>query len=94
MPHPRIVQALKDVSNRLRKVDDIDIVEWQPYKHDEAWEILSHLYFTDGAREESTALDESGEPWWPLSNFIIKDNPNVKELTVKELWHWTARREA
>ncbi len=94
MPHPPIFHALKDVVNRLRKVDDIDIVEWQPYKHDEAWEILSHLYFSDGAREESTALDESGEPWRPLSNFIIKDNPNVKELTVKELWHWTARREA
>lgn len=94
MPHPPIVQALEDVVNRLNQIDEIDVVKWHPYKHDEAWEILSHLYFSDGAREESTAIDESGEPWRPLSTFIIKDNPNVKELRVKDLWHWTARRES
>lgn len=56
--------------------------------------IISSLYFCDGAQEEIEAVDASGEPWRPLSNFIIKENPSVKKLTVAELWHWTARREA
>lgn len=93
-PHPPILQALDDVVSKLKKVEEIDVVEWIPYKHDEAWEIISHLFFSDGAQEEIAALDESGEPWRPLSNFIIKENPNVKKLTVEEIWYWTARREA
>lgn len=94
MPHPPITHALEDVVNRLKEVGNVEVVEWKPYKHDEAWEIISHLYFSDGAEEESTAIDDSGEPWRPLSKFIIKENPNVKKLTVEEVWHWTARREA
>ena len=56
--------------------------------------IVSSLYFCDGAQEETDAIDASGEPWRPLSNFIIKENPSVKKLTVAGIWHWTARREA
>ena len=93
-PHPPITLALHDVVEKLKKIDGLEIVDWEPYKHDEAWEIISHLYFADGAAEESTAIDASGEPWRPLSNFIIKDNPNVKRLTVEEIWHWTSKREA
>lgn len=93
-PHPPISQALNEVVSRLKEVEEIDVVDWMPYKHDEAWEIISHLYFGDGAQEEIAAINESGEPWRPLSNFIIKENPSVKRLTVSELWYWTARREA
>ena len=57
-------------------------------------EIISSLYFSDGAQEESDAIEASGEPWRPLSTFIIKENPNVKKLSVDDIWHWTQRREA
>ena len=57
-------------------------------------EIISSLYFSDGAQEESDAIEASGEPWRPLSTFIIKDNLNVKKLSVDDIWHWTQRREA
>ena len=93
-PHPPITAALHEVAEKLKGIDGVEIVDWEPYKHDKAWEIISSLYFSDGAQEETTAIDASGEPWRPLSKFIIKDNPRVKKLTVEELWHWTSQREA
>ena len=93
-PHPPIERALHDVVERLQGVEGIEIVEWKPYKHDEAWGIISSLYFSDGGQEEIDAIEASGEPWRPLSNFIIKENPNVKKLSVEEIWYWTKKREA
>lgn len=93
-PHPPVRRALSEVVAKLREVEGFEIVDWRPYKHDEAWEISSTLYFCDGAKEEADAIDSSGEPWRPLSKFIIKENPNVKRLSVEELWHWTEKREA
>ncbi len=52
------------------------------------------LYFCDGAHEENDAIAASGEPWRPLSKFIIKENPYVKQLSVAEVWDWTKEREA
>ena len=92
-PHPPVVRALQEVVNKLKDVESVEIVDWKPYKHDEAWNILSSLYFSDGGQEEVAAIEASGEPWRPLSKFILKDNPWVKKLTVEEIWHWTMKRE-
>ena len=59
-PHPPVRRALKEVVAKLREVETIEIVDWKPYKHDEAWEIISSLYFCDGAQEEADAIDSSG----------------------------------
>ena len=93
-PHPPVRRALREVVSKLREVEGFEIVDWKPYKHDEAWEISSRLYFCDGAKEQADAVDSSGEPWRPLSKFIIKENPNVKRLSIEELWDLTLKREA
>ncbi|MCJ1272107.1 hypothetical protein MMC22_012014 [Lobaria immixta] len=93
-PHPPVRRALKEVVAKLREVEDFEIVDWKPYKHDEAWEIISSLYFCDGGKEGADAIDLSGEPWRPLSTFAIKSNPNVKRLSIEEVWSWTLKREA
>ena len=93
-PHPPVMRALKEVAEKLKGVEGVEIVDWKPYKHDEAWEVISSLYFCDGAQEEKDAIEASGEPWRPLSQFIIKENPLVKHLDVEGLWYWTSRREA
>ena len=92
-PHPPIIRALKEVVEKLQQSPDVEIVDWKPYNHDEAWEIIASLYFADGAREERDAIEASGETWLPLSNFIIKENPYVKRLDVEGIWYWTRRRE-
>ena len=93
-PHPPVIRALKEVAEKLKAVDGVELVDWKPYKHDEAWEIISSLYFCDGAKEEKDAIEASGEPWRSLSEFIIKENPFVKHHSVEDVWYWTARREA
>ena len=93
-PHPPVTRALEEVAEKLKGVEGVELVDWKPYKHDEAWDIIASLYFCDGAKEETDAIEASGEPWRPLSKFIIKDNPYVKEHTVSDVWYWTSKRDA
>jgi Asp-tRNA(Asn)/Glu-tRNA(Gln) amidotransferase A subunit family amidase len=92
-PHPPITRALRLVTDRLRDAG-IEMVDFTPYRHDEAWAILSSLYYVDGGEFDSDAIGSSGEPWRPLSNWILKDNPNVKRLSVGELTYLLEEREA
>ncbi|KAI4204767.1 MAG: hypothetical protein LQ348_001242 [Seirophora lacunosa] len=92
-PHPPVTRALKEVVTKLQDIPEIEVSTWKPYKHHEAWEIIASLYFADGAKEETDAVSASGEPWRPLSRFIIHENPHVKHLSVEEIWYWTIRRE-
>lgn len=92
-PHPPITRAPKDIVDKLKAVQDVEVVNWKPFKHDEAWEIIASLYFCDGANEEKEAIEASGEPWRPLSDFIIKENPYVRHHNIEDVWYWTMRRE-
>ena len=91
-PHPPILRALRLVAEKLVGIEGVEVVEWKPYKHDLAWSIISSLYFCDGGAEDAAAIAASGEPWRPLSTFIIKENPGVKNLTIRELWDRTMAR--
>jgi amidase len=51
------------------------------------------LYFADGASEEKAAIAASNEPFRPLTDFIMNENPYVKEHTICEMWDWTAKRD-
>ena len=93
-PHPPIMRALNTIVSKLNTVSNITIVDWKPHLHDEAWAIISSLYFTDGGAEDAAIMAESGEPWRPLTKWIIKDNPCVKRLKMHELWYWLEEREA
>ncbi|KAK4507595.1 hypothetical protein PRZ48_001330 [Zasmidium cellare] len=92
-PHPPILRGLKTLVDKIKDHPDIEIIEFPPYKHDEGWRIISTLYFADGAVEEYEAIDSSGEPWRPLSNWIIKENPNVKMYTLDQSWKLVQERE-
>lgn len=89
-PHPPILRGINTLVEKLRGNSAIDIVDFPPYKHDEAWRIISSLYFGDGASEEKEALAKSGEPMRPLSEFILA---HAKALTVPEVWDLTIQRE-
>lgn len=92
-PHPPITRALKQVTDALKDYN-IEVTDFPPYLHDEAWAILSSLYYPDGGEADSEDIASSGEPWRPLSKWIIKDNPCVKKLSVGELAYWFEEREA
>jgi len=92
-PHPPITRALTTVAAKMREAG-IEVVDWRPHLHNEAWAIISSLYFTDGGAEDSSIIDATGEPWRPLSKWIIKENPCVKKLTTGKLNYWLEEREA
>ncbi|KAF8856546.1 amidase [Acephala macrosclerotiorum] len=85
-PHPPVQRALKEVVEKLKAKGNVEVVEWKPYKHDLAWEIIANLYFCDGGKEESEAVNASSEPWRPLSKFIIPENPHLQSHTIPSLW--------
>lgn len=93
-PHPPILRGINTLLSNLKDNANIEVIPFPPYKHDQAWQIISKLYFSDGGVEEIEAIEASGEPWRPLSNFIIKENPNVKKLSLPEVWKATLEREA
>ncbi|EHY52325.1 Acetamidase [Exophiala dermatitidis] len=98
-PHPPVSRALREVTTKLQSTSnnsgiEFEFVDWKPHRHDQAWDIISSMYFCDGAAQDRAAIASSGEPWLPLSEFIIKEQPGVKEYTVSEVWGLTIQREA
>ena len=39
-PHPPVQRGLKEMANKLANVTGIEVVDWTPYKHDLAWEMI------------------------------------------------------
>lgn len=92
-PHPPITRAMSSVVTKLKE-HNIEVIDFAPHLHDEAWAILASLYYPDGGEEDSEDIASSGEPWRPLSEWIIRENPCVKKLSVGELAYWSEEREA
>ncbi|KAJ4366843.1 hypothetical protein N0V83_007371 [Neocucurbitaria cava] len=92
-PHPPVNHALQMIAGRLQE-QGFEVCNFPPYLHDEAWAILASLYYPDGGEADSEDIAKSGEPWRPLSEWIIKENSCVKKLSVGELAYWFEEREA
>ncbi|KAI0482954.1 amidase [Xylariaceae sp. FL0804] len=92
-PHPPVARALAELVDKLQASDAVEVVEWKPYRHELAWEIIAKLYFADGGAEAREAVDASGEPWLPLSRWVLLDNPHVVAHTVPSLWAAVRERE-
>ncbi|OQV00659.1 hypothetical protein CLAIMM_06126 [Cladophialophora immunda] len=90
-PHPPMIRALKMVADAC-KAAGMEVVDWEPYKHDKAWDIVSGLYFPDGGEAILAPLKEVDEPILPLIKFITEEQPNVKNRTMPEYWELTRRR--
>ena len=92
-PHPPVTRALKEVSDKLKTISGVEVIDWKPHDHEKAWSIAASLYFVDGAKQEKDLIEASGEPWLPLSKHIIQDNPYCQRLSIEELWQWQNKRE-
>lgn len=43
-PHPPVLRAMKELVDKLKVAEGVEVVEWKPYKHDLAWEIIVSSY--------------------------------------------------
>ncbi|KAF7956133.1 hypothetical protein EAE96_005053 [Botrytis aclada] len=92
-PHPPVTRALKQVVDKLKTNTNIEVVEWKPYKHDLAWEIIANLYFSDGGSQELDAIKESGEPLRPLTEHIITQNKHLQSHSIASMWNSQVERD-
>ena len=93
-PHPPILRALSTLASKLQSHPNITAIPFTAHDHAKAWQIISSLYFCDGGAEEKAAMQASGEPMRPLSEFILTENENVKARSVAEVWKLTCERDA
>lgn len=106
LPQPPIKRAVDEVRAKLQSVGSIDgikieVVEFEPYKHEVALE-LSPLFFEDAALSKKELLDKVGEPFAPLSegSFIMMNRfcaQNTKKpiedgITIKGLWELNTKK--
>ena len=60
-PHPPVTRALKQVIDKLKGNPNIEIVEWKPYKHDLAWELIVRPYSSHPRFSRSELIVRTGE---------------------------------
>ncbi|KAJ5400918.1 hypothetical protein N7465_011407 [Penicillium sp. CMV-2018d] len=92
-PAPAVTRALKEVVERLKLVDTIEVIEWKAYQQKEALEILTRLYAPDGGKAFAGHVEASGEPFTPLTAWTLRDTPGIEELSQQGVWDWTGKRE-
>lgn len=95
-PHPPVTRVLRATVAKLSTsvaAKHVEVVDWSPYRHDEAWRLIASLYFPDGGAFEHNAAAETGEPLLPLSRWIIDENPYCHALTIAELWKLIDQRD-
>jgi len=49
MPHPPIVRGIETVVSTLKQ-NNHTLVEWQPYKHEYAFNLINGVYASDGGK--------------------------------------------
>ncbi|KAJ7903241.1 amidase signature domain-containing protein [Mycena leptocephala] len=93
LPQPPIRRALKALVDVLTKNSAFEVVEYVPFKHSEASELVHELYFVDGGTHVRATAASTGERILPLTEWVIT-RPTVKDHTIHELWDLNLRREA
>lgn len=84
MPHPPILRGIQLVVNALQRAGHT-VVEWQPYKHKYAVDLIDSIYAADDGEDIRNALNLSGEPFIP--NIADTYSPGVKEkIDLNAMW--------
>jgi amidase len=91
-PHPPVTRALNTFAARISALPNVKVIEFPAYKHDEAWAIISSLYYTDGGTSDRAIIAQGNEPVRPLMDWMMSQ-PGVKNLTRAKLEYWLEERE-
>jgi amidase len=83
LPHPPILRGVETVVSTLIK-NGHNVVEWKPYKHDFAVDLISGIYASDGGADVRRDIEASGEPAIPNIKDLL--NPDIKAVDMVKLW--------
>jgi amidase len=87
--HPPIRRALEHAEAKLKSAG-IKTVTWEPFKHEEGGKVTKSLLFPDGGICIREALEASGEPILPLSEFALQ---YAKQMNILENWKLNVERD-
>jgi hypothetical protein len=59
------------------KKSGIQIIDWEPIDHQKSWDLISALYYCNGAEEER-GIAAKAKKLLPLTHWIF-DQPQVKK---------------
>jgi amidase len=91
-PHPPITRGLKHTVSKL-KAAGVKVIDFQPYNHQEGWDIVKTLYFPDAAQTHLSLLAQGGEPVLELTNWAFS-YAKSEPISVADNWDLNVRREA
>ncbi|KAI4126781.1 MAG: hypothetical protein LQ347_004836 [Umbilicaria vellea] len=83
LPHPPILRGVETVVSTMKK-NGHEVVDWEPYKHDFAVNLINGIYAGDGGDDVYGVLKESGEPAIP--NFQDLISPDLPKVDMNQLW--------
>ncbi|CAF2122422.1 unnamed protein product [Rotaria magnacalcarata] len=90
-PHPPITRALRETVEHLKK-SGIRVIDWEPIDHQKSWDLISALYYCNGAEEERDLMAEVNEDPLPLTDWI-HNQPQVKKRNWIEMNELVSERE-
>ncbi|CAF2100723.1 unnamed protein product [Rotaria magnacalcarata] len=90
-PHPPIIRALHETVEYLKNFG-IRIVDWEPIDHQKSWDLISALYYCNGAEEERNIMAEVNEQPLPLTEWILSQ-PQVMKRNWTEMNELITERE-
>ncbi|KAH6685448.1 amidase signature domain-containing protein [Plectosphaerella plurivora] len=90
-PHPPVLRALGTAVEKL-KAAGCNVIDWEPYQHAGAADLIKALYFPDGGAAQWDLLIEGGEPVAHLTECAIGTGKG-KPLPYSELWSLNNRRD-
>ncbi|KAL8792910.1 MAG: hypothetical protein Q9195_004487 [Heterodermia aff. obscurata] len=62
-PHPSVTRALTAMSSQLKSISNVEVVEWKPYEHRLAWEIIWNLLDYPALIFPATKVDAAVDHW-------------------------------
>ncbi|CAF1371888.1 unnamed protein product [Didymodactylos carnosus] len=84
MPHPPILRGIQLVVDALQRAGHT-VVEWRPYKHKYAVDLIGSIYRADGGEDIRNVVTLGGEPL--ISNIANIIGPGVKEkIDLNVMW--------
>lgn len=87
--HPPLRHAFEYGVQKL-KAAGVKVVDWEAFEHQRGGKTTQALLFPDGGDCIREALEASGEPIHPLSEFALN---YAKSMDVKENWELNVRRD-
>ncbi|KAH7905825.1 amidase signature domain-containing protein [Hygrophoropsis aurantiaca] len=93
-PHPPMLRALRMAREKLIAAPNVEVVEFEPYKHIYGYNLAVEMFFEDDGKTFGDMLEEGGEDATPLTEWIIQASPAIKDHDAIEMWNLHDKRDS